>query len=68
MAERYQTVHHEMILDPGMTSEVPQLVRHYGEQIMQPEFQRFLGLTAPIPHKDRMAIYTPAMRERFAHN
>jgi asparagine synthase (glutamine-hydrolysing) len=148
VAERYQTDHHEMVVDPDMTSVVPQLVRHYGEpfadtsalptwylceytrtgvtvalsgdggdeafagyrrykhcrtarnirrlpwpvpqllasvlthlptpqaqevrdygeRILQPEFQRFLGLTAPIPHKDRMAIYTPAMRERFAHD
>ncbi len=26
----------------------------------------WIWLTAPIPHKDRMAIYSPAMRERFA--
>ena len=148
VAERYGTDHHEMIVEPDMTSVVPQLVRHYGEpfadtsalptwylceytrtgvtvalsgdggdeafagyrrykhcrtarnirqlpwplpqllasalthlptpqarevrdygeRIMQPEFQRFLGLTAPIPHKDRMAIYTRAMRERFAQD
>lgn len=43
-----------------------QEVRDYGERILQPEYIRFLGLTAPIPHKDRMALYTPAMRERFA--
>jgi asparagine synthase (glutamine-hydrolysing) len=43
-------------------------VRDYGERIMQPESVRFLGLTAPIPHKDRMAIYSPAMRERFAQD
>jgi asparagine synthase (glutamine-hydrolysing) len=148
VADRYGTDHHEMIVEPDMTSVVPQLVRHYGEpfadtsalptwylceytrtgvtvalsgdggdeafagyrrykhcrtarnirrlpwplpqalaglltrvpmpqaqevrdygeRIMQPEYQRFLGLTAPIPHKDRMAIYTPAMRQRFAHD
>ena len=45
-----------------------QEVRDYGERIMQPEYLRFLGLTAPIPHKDRMAIYSPAMRERFARD
>ncbi len=54
----------------GLLTHVPtpqaQEVRDYGERIMQPESVRFLGLTAPIPHKDRMAIYSPAMRERFA--
>lgn len=43
-------------------------VRDYGERIMQPEHIRFLGLAAPIPHKDRMALYTPAMRARFAED
>jgi len=56
----------------GMLTHVPtpqaQEVRDYGERIMQPESVRFLGLTAPIPHKDRMAIYSPAMRERFARD
>lgn len=148
VAERYDTDHHEMIVEPNMASVVPQLVRHYGEpfadtsalptwylceytrtgvtvalsgdagdeafggyrrymhtrtsraihqmpwplpqmaarilsniptpqaqevrdygeRLMQPEHVRFLGLSAPIPHKDRMAIYTPAMRERFAED
>ena len=40
-------------------------VRDYGERLMEPEHVRFLGLTGPIPHKDRSAIYTLAMRERF---
>ena len=56
----------------GMLTHVPtpqaQEVRDYGERIMQPEHIRFLGLTAPIPHKDRMTIYSPAMRERFAED
>ncbi len=148
VAERYGTDHHEMVVEPDMTSVVPEIVRHYGEpfadtsalptwylcqytrsgvtvalsgdggdeafagywrykhcrtarnirrlpwplpqalagllthlptpqaqevrdygeRIMQPEYLRFLGLTAPIPHKDRMAIYSPAMRERFAQD
>jgi asparagine synthase (glutamine-hydrolysing) len=148
VAERYDTDHHEMIVEPNMASVVPQLVRHYGEpfadtsalptwylceytrtgvtvalsgdagdeafggyrrymhtrtsraihqmpwplpqmaarilsniptpqaqevrdygeRLMQPEHVRFLGLSAPIPHKDRMAIYTPAMRDRFAED
>ncbi|MGB5694819.1 MAG: asparagine synthase (glutamine-hydrolyzing) [Polyangiales bacterium] len=56
----------------GILTNLPtpqaQEVRDYGERIMQPEHIRFLGLTAPIPHKDRMAIYTPAMRERFSED
>jgi len=56
----------------GLLTNVPmpqaQDVRDYGERIMQPEHVRFLGLTAPIPHKDRMALYTAAMRERFAED
>lgn len=43
-------------------------VRDYGERIMQPEYVRFLGLAAAVPHKDRMAIYSRAMRERFAQD
>ncbi|MDH4283205.1 MAG: asparagine synthase (glutamine-hydrolyzing), partial [Myxococcales bacterium] len=56
----------------GILTNLPtpqaQEVRDYGERIMQPEHIRFLGLTAPIPHKDRMAIYTPAMRQRFSED
>jgi asparagine synthase (glutamine-hydrolysing) len=56
----------------GLLTNLPtpqaQEVRDYGERIMQPEYIRFLGLTAPIPHKDRMALYTDAMRERFAED
>jgi asparagine synthase (glutamine-hydrolysing) len=59
-------------LTAGLLSKLPtpqaQEVRDYGERIMQPEYQRFLGLTAPIPHKDRMSLYSDAMRERFAED
>ena len=56
----------------GLLSNIPTPraaeVREYGERLMQPEHIRFLGLSAPIPHEDRMALYTPAMRERFAED
>ena len=56
----------------GLLSHIPtpqaQEVRDYGERLMQPEHIRFLGLSAPIPHKDRMLMYTPPMRERFAED
>lgn len=148
VADRYGTDHHEMIVEPDMTSVVPELVRHYGEpfadssalptwylcqytrsgvtvalsgdagdeafagywrylhartaralrrmpwpipqtiarlltrlptlrakevrdygeRLLQPEHARFAGLTTPIPHKDRMALYSPDMRERFAED
>jgi asparagine synthase (glutamine-hydrolysing) len=59
-------------LTAGLLANLPtpqaQEVRDYGERIMQPEYQRFLGLTAPIPHKDRMALYSESMRERFQHD
>jgi len=146
VADQYETDHHEMIVQPDMTSVVPEMVRHYGEpfadssalptwylceytrtgvtvalsgdggdeafggyrrymhsrtarairrapwplpqlaagilthlptpqaqevrdfgeRLMQPEHLRFLGLSAPIPHKDRMAIYSPQMRDQFS--
>jgi asparagine synthase (glutamine-hydrolysing) len=54
----------------AMLSHLPtpqaQEVRDYGKRIMEPEHVRFLGLSSPIPHKDRMVIYGPVMRERFA--
>ena len=31
VADQYETEHHEMIVEPNMTSVVPQLVKHYGE-------------------------------------
>ena len=31
VAERYGTEHHEIVLQPEMTSVIPELVRHYGE-------------------------------------
>jgi asparagine synthase (glutamine-hydrolysing) len=43
-----------------------QQVRDYGRRLMEPEHVRFLGLAAHIPHDDRLAIYSDAMRERFA--
>lgn len=43
-----------------------QQVRGYGRRLMQPEHVRFLGLAAHIPHEDRMALYSGAMRERYA--
>ncbi|MDH3726066.1 MAG: asparagine synthase (glutamine-hydrolyzing) [Myxococcales bacterium] len=56
----------------SMLSHLPtpqaQEVRDYGERIMQPEYERFLGLCSPIPHKDRMVIYSAQMRERFARD
>ncbi len=56
----------------GLLTHIPtpqaQEVRDYGERLMQPEHIRFLGLSAPIPHKDRMLMYTPPMRERFAED
>ena len=45
-----------------------QQVRDYGRRLMEPEHIRFLGLAAHIPHEDRLAIYGPAMRERFAED
>jgi asparagine synthase (glutamine-hydrolysing) len=33
---------------------------------MDPEHVRFLGLAAHIPHEDRMALYSPTIRDRFA--
>jgi asparagine synthase (glutamine-hydrolysing) len=45
-----------------------QQVRDYGRRLMEPEHVRFLGLAAHIPHEDRMALYTPAMRERYAED
>jgi asparagine synthase (glutamine-hydrolysing) len=148
VAERYGTDHHEIVVEPDMTSVVPELVRHYGEpfadssalptwylcqytrsgvtvalsgdgadeafagyrryshsrtarglrrlpgplptilakmigsiplpaaqqvrdygrRLMDPEHVRFLGLAAHIPHEDRLALYVPAMRERFAED
>ena len=145
VADQYETEHHEMIVEPNMTSVVPQLVKHYGEpfadtsalptwylceytrtgvtvalsgdagdeafggyrrymhtrtsralnalpwplpqmfagllsivptpqaaevreygqRLLKPEHIRFLGLSAVIPHDDRMRLYTPALRERF---
>ena len=32
---------------------------------MEPEHVRFLGLAAHIPHEDRLALYSSAMRQRF---
>lgn len=56
----------------GLLSHVPtpraQEVRDYGQRLMQPEHVRFLGLSAPIPHEDRMDLYGPAMRQRFAED
>ncbi len=56
----------------GILSNVPtpqaQEVRDYGERLMQPEHIRFLGLSAPIPHEDRMTMYTPAMQQRFSED
>jgi asparagine synthase (glutamine-hydrolysing) len=43
-------------------------VRDYGRRLMEPEHVRFLGLAAHIPHEDRVALYGPAMRERFAED
>ncbi|MGB8328631.1 MAG: asparagine synthase (glutamine-hydrolyzing), partial [Polyangiales bacterium] len=43
-----------------------QQVRDYGRRLMEPEHVRFLGLAAHIPHADRLSLYGPAMRERFA--
>ena len=43
-----------------------QQVRDYGRRLMEPEHVRFLGLAAHIPHEDLLALYTPAMRERYA--
>jgi asparagine synthase (glutamine-hydrolysing) len=45
-----------------------QHVREYGHRLMEPEHVRFLGLAAHFPHEDRMALYGPAMRERFAED
>ena len=45
-----------------------QQVRDYGRRLMEPEHVRFLGLAAHIPHEDRLAIYSPVMRERFAED
>ena len=42
-----------------------QQVRDYGRRLMEPEHVRFLGLAAHIPHEDRMALYSGAMRRRF---
>jgi asparagine synthase (glutamine-hydrolysing) len=33
---------------------------------MEPEHVRFLGLAAHIPHADRLALYSSAMRQRFS--
>ena len=43
-----------------------QQVRAFGRRLMEPEHVRFLGLAAHIPHDDRLALYGPAMRARFA--
>jgi asparagine synthase (glutamine-hydrolysing) len=43
-----------------------QQVRDYGRRLMQPEHRRFLGLAAHIPYDDRMALYSTAMRDRYA--
>ena len=45
-----------------------QQVRDYGRRLMEPEHVRFLGLAAHIPHEDRMALYAPTMRERYAED
>jgi asparagine synthase (glutamine-hydrolysing) len=45
-----------------------QQVRDYGRRLMEPEHVRFLGLAAHIPHADRVALYGPAMRRRFAED
>jgi asparagine synthase (glutamine-hydrolysing) len=42
VAERYGTDHHEMIVEPDMTSVVPELVRHYGEP-----FETYGGCRGP---------------------
>jgi asparagine synthase (glutamine-hydrolysing) len=43
-----------------------QQVRDFGRRLMEPEHVRFLGLAAHIPHEDRLALYSRAMRDRFA--
>jgi len=43
-------------------------VRDFGRRLMEPEHVRFLGLAAHIPHEDRLALYAPAMRARFAED
>jgi asparagine synthase (glutamine-hydrolysing) len=45
-----------------------QQVRGFGRRLMEPEHVRFLGLAAHIPHDDRIELYGPAMRERFAED
>lgn len=45
-----------------------QQVRDYGRLLMEPEHVRFLGLAAHTPHADRMDLYGPVMRERFAED
>ena len=45
-----------------------QQVRDFGRRLMEPEHVRFLGLAAHIPREDRLALYGPAMRARFAHD
>lgn len=49
----------------SIPTSAAQQVRDYGRRLMQPEHVRFLGLAAHIPHDDRMALYTPALRERY---
>ncbi len=41
-------------------------LRGYGTRLMEPEHVRFLGLAAHIPHADRLALYSCAMRQRFS--
>ncbi len=45
-----------------------QQVRDYGRRLMEPEYVRFLGLAAHIPHEDRLALYGPRMRARYAED
>jgi asparagine synthase (glutamine-hydrolysing) len=52
----------------GIPIPAAQQVRDYGRRLMEPEHVRFLGLAAHIPHEDRVALYGPAMRERFAED
>ena len=50
----------------GIPIPAAQQVRDFGRRLMEPEHVRFLGLAAHIPHEDRLALYSRAMRDRFA--
>jgi asparagine synthase (glutamine-hydrolysing) len=43
-----------------------QRIRDFGRRLTLPEAERYLGMMAHFPHDDRLALYGPDMRARYA--